>query len=1300
MRLALFLILTVGLGTVLLSESPLYAFTCHKASVGKVCFELEKIPAIDTEGKIYEMPLTIENGSEEELTFSLVFDSIRSVYLYDELENKVPPPEKMTRTITVPAGESYRGVLKFTLENAYRKAHYPIHCNIVYTENGETKTAQLVPVFEVNLTTPNVEERALKPITFQNGFVLNLCRSNGYIPYWTYDKKETKFLPVGWSGSDTTSRATFSPGQASPGSVSRYSWHIHPPFVGGTGTVGVRYPIDLPQSHHIQLDFYNTVREVAPPEPPTDGVTYRIYIEEIPDNVENMEQFASRSAPAAETLVFEKHVMSTRWEKGSVDLSGFAGKRVLLSFESDPGPARDTTCDGGWWGDVLLRSDPVTNLLSADEQKELKAANLKAFRESAESDLSGNTGIPLAELDTAVKPETGRTDVFMLDDGIRVAVTSGKNGICDGVVTIGVKKVVLQFSGLKIRYDNYEIGTDPVPESLEFRSFFVSGQGTLAEQMAEQARRVKSADTSRDVVHCYFWKDGPALRLNVVSNHPEKLESIRFGSTSCKASRVYFGHGYCVEEPEAFDSPGGGFGCSTSHVGFDFENGISLLQATTTPIDSLLVRPSSKTYTLSVHPETCLTLLPGTSGAMNCAMKYRPLYDKTAAPLVPEKAGRYVFDFWGGHHSEVLKLIKTTARYGLTDAMLIQHVWQRYGYDVRLPDIWPPHRGLGTLEKLQEIGNFCKENGIAFGLHDNYIDFYPDADGFSFDSILFNPDGLPQRAWYNPGPDAQSYRWNPAKFKEHLLRNMNLIKSNLMQTAYFVDVFSSTPIEDYYDVDGNFHSRTETLACWNDCFDTIRHEFNDNAMTSSESGSDALIGHLDGADAILSRVTPKQESFSLVLPSKDIEYVPWFDMVNHHRFILHGVGYSNRYEGNAGRSLRGIESDNYLSSEVLTGHALMGDLAMGVRGNVRKYWFLQPFARAVAMDEITGFDFIDNNIHRQKIQWKSGMVVYINRGENDWKDVERLRSNGHLSHVTLPQHGFWFEKQDGKNEIFGGVIRDEATGNIIEVSYCDHQLYFNGRQKPFGEVHPIRPIPKNAGITGATTFHLDIEWDTAWPTDGDYDIFVHLQRPATSWMDHPELYVIGGCHPDLPTSAWEGKMEHQCGGDFAIPADLPDGNYEVLAGLYDPQSGERLPLLGNPTADTRYRMATVEVRGKEGQAVITGLTPNTELDLSDVHLIPNRTPTTFGAVSSLGAFRMEINGLPRITPLPQEPAFTIEFDWFNAPLDPKVRYVVRSYDCDGNRLTTEPLVVENGKSVITIDAQKGVLFAVETADEN
>ncbi|MHC4072500.1 MAG: hypothetical protein ACYSUD_14670, partial [Planctomycetota bacterium] len=319
---------------------------------------------------------------------------------------------------------------------------------------------------------------------------------------------------------------------------------------------------------------------------------------------------------------------------------------------------------------------------------------------------------------------------------------------------------------------------------------------------------------------------------------------------------------------------------------------------------------------------------------------------------------------------------------------------------------------------------------IPWGLHDNYIDFYPDAADYSYDHICFTEQGEPVKAWINRGRDAQSYRWRPDHIMPFVQRNLKLIKPNLKPTHYFIDVFTSLPCFDFYDKRGNFHSMLETRKSWGESFAWIRDYLGDNAPMTSEAGHDQLIGYISGSDCQHLQITPVGRRFCIKIACKDWERVPWFDAVLHDKFSLHGVGYSSRYEGGRQRREHGIESDDYISAEILEGHALMIDRRAFGSGAVRKYWLAQDFIRSIALDEIENVEFVQGDIHRQIIKWKSGARVYVNRGDEDWS----------VAGKRLPRYGYF-----AKNGRIESSI-ERIDGVIVEQSRAPSHFYFNARR--------------------------------------------------------------------------------------------------------------------------------------------------------------------------------------------------------------------------------------------------------------
>ena len=74
-----------------------------------------------------------------------------------------------------------------------------------------------------------------------------------------------------------------------------------------------------------------------------------------------------------------------------------------------------------------------------------------------------------------------------------------------------------------------------------------------------------------------------------------------------------------------------------------------------------------------------LTLVPGESGALDCAIRYRPLYDKQPSGGVERLAGRMLLDIWGGKYAEIADRMDDMICYGLTDSLLTARPGARHG---------------------------------------------------------------------------------------------------------------------------------------------------------------------------------------------------------------------------------------------------------------------------------------------------------------------------------------------------------------------------------------------------------------------------------------------------------------------------------------------------------------------------------------------------------------------------------------------------------------------------------------------
>ncbi len=635
------------------------------------------------------------------------------------------------------------------------------------------------------------------------------------------------------------------------------------------------------------------------------------------------------------------------------------------------------------------------------------------------------------------------------------------------------------------------------------------------------------------------------------------------------------------------------------------------------------VNPDNHLYTLNVSGATTLAILPcGLGNAISAAIEFRDSSPWKSAPskAVIRKRGRLVFDVWGGSFSENQKNLEKAFQYGVTDAMFIKHVWQRWGYDIKLPDIWPPNPKMGTLSDLQRLCHACVSRNVPFGLHDNYIDFYPDADDFSYRYITFNDNGQPRKAWINYGAGVQSYQWRPDLFKPFLERNLKQGLEFLPeQDAYFIDVFLSTGIFDYRDQKGNYYPRSLTRDCWKDCFETISRYLShtDSAgqtqfgITCSEAADDFLIGSIDGGDAQWIEISPQGNyPYMMTIPCKNWARTPWFAAVNHTNFSRHGAGYANRFCSVRNSALHSITSDDYLSAELLGGLDLMVDVNSVFPGSIRKHYLLQNIVRNLADKEITSVQYEPDNLLKQTVEWSDGTRVIVNRDTADWT----------IHNYTLPLYGFVVV--DKSQQFLAGLIRE--NGQIIERSVTPDGIYLNGHGYPQSDLEFIFPSMAKAEIIDERSFKIIVNWNADRPTDKDLSAFVHIFEPYRGYGHTPKGWYAGG--EPVKSSQWKSGeiIQTETMQILTVPNDatqVPTGKYAILVGLYDSQgNGSRRNLIGIDAQAQRYQIGILNVqRNGDSMKISIESTPFQGATEMYKRLLPNQHPAQFAGITTSGA---------------------------------------------------------------------------------
>ncbi len=129
---------------------------------------------------------------------------------------------------------------------------------------------------------------------------------------------------------------------------------------------------------------------------------------------------------------------------------------------------------------------------------------------------------------------------------------------------------------------------------------------------------------------------------------------------------------------------------------------------------------------------------------------------------------------------------------------------------------------------------------------------------------------------------------------------------------------------------------------------------------------------------------------------------------------------------------------------------------------------------------------------------------------------------------------------------------------------------------------PPTPLPQGEGrqitVQAGQTIQLKLLWDVLKPPPVDYTLFLHLTAVG---KDQPSAQVDRLIRPDFPTGVWLKGDQINDEMEFALPADLPAGEYELWMGVYYWQTGERLTIHtqedGDVTADQRLRLVRLRV---------------------------------------------------------------------------------------------------------------------------
>ena len=1004
---------------------------------------------------------------------------------------------------------------------------------------------------------------------------------------------------------------------------------LHSPWRIPTGRTWIDYTLKLPQTNTIKFSFSYAMLEGMVSADKSDGVEFFCFI------------FGEGEEPRK---ILDDYYLGSKWKDVATDLSRYAGKTCTIRFQVEPGPDKNPNFDYSLFSDMFVQvgdggdeplqkqldklladkaiqaqmGTPMTPLLNRSGQG-ITPSNRYAYTNKMERVEGGWNFIyegPDCKMVYQYRPATGRLDDFSLSynggEPFPIAAHSGLklggNKVWDGKATVVKQKQDGNRLVVGIDYD-YPGGVAQAKWAFEL----VGKALTIEVACESQAIRGLELGIAGLKKLCKHYSV-PYLNMELDYLPEDHLYSFRrIDWTKSDASRAFRGSAY------------------------DAKN-----DGKRNPLHDFAY------IAYSPDPSEVLPNIPWEPS------KYRKL-------LGP----KIMLDFWGSPKGSFaadgdnLRLLKDM---GIDHAAIIYHSWQRFGYDVKLPDHIPANPNLGGDPAMIEFGKAANDCGYTWSLHENYIDLYPDAPSFDEKSVVIANDGEWSKAWYNGGTKVQSYGLKCNHALKYAKMNAPEIHRRYKTTAAYLDVH--TCVSPSHQLD---HDATQPMAANarfkvlqdKELFDYMR-QTHGGPLFGEGGGHIHWAGACDGTEAQVRGGCSHK-------PYLD------FDLLKlHPQRVNHGMGYYERWHPKGYSLSWGVDAgsqdriDMYRAQEIAYGHAgfVSGSQCFNTAWAVREH-NLMHVAQALYGD--TDVQSIEYEVcgklvpasvamalectERQLIVYGNGTIVLVNWGAETWNfnfDDDDDEDKG--EDIVIPQWGAVVITRKGivlrsAFEARPGVFADYAEND--EYLFVDARTSFDMPYlKERASVARVRV--KDFKYLGGNEIEVTYEWTALRTTDKPVSAFVHfLERRGG------ESHIMFQDDHGLPKPSTEWKA----GETFVVGPQrlkIPNANlynYIWVAGLYNKDGRETLD--GLRYDGGRYQLGKLAVqRNKQNDATKVVFEPVPEeliaeaqakhLDFTN-RVNPEGTVVDFGKIVTDGSVKVQKTADGAIVfPYPRDKEFTVK----------------------------------------------------------
>ncbi len=1047
--------------------------------------------------------------------------------------------------------------------------------------------------------------------------VMKLDEIGLYTLGYAYRGQAEKLFPPGWSGyfEEQTGVACQPAGLVS----GKQAFLLHCPWRGGTGVTFQTFTFQLPRAKGVFLRGFTAMRPDIVTR--SDGATFRIFVNG--------------------KKVLEEHCRDADWKPFRVDLSAFAGQKVTIRFETDPGPNDNPSFDFSLWAErelVLEGYQPKPVVRPAPPPLKLDALySTPSGTVAPRSAFAGRNTVEL-RADTAILRYAG----------------------ADGTLEYRLAKPARDDQSL---FGNWTLwaqmrGDTPVqvPLATSARVDWVTGATPVDVRWSRNGNGIVVVRTYR------VGNDTATLRIQATISHKSLVLSVEcdrpvirqmdagaWGPVLRRRQVVtpyYGGQVFYLPAENLFVNAI----LDWTHSNATFHDGLRAQYGALTDGRRNLLRERA-VFTASWHAAEVLPNIPN-----------------SPSPFLKQVGDKIVLDIWGGRFEEIARDFEKLTEYGITNCIALIHVWQRSGYDNALPMHIPANADLGGDEGMKVLVQTGVRLGYLVALHENYVDYYPNYDYYDENDIALDSGGKKQLAWYNPGTKIQSFAVKPNAILRLAETQSPEIHRRYGTNANYLDVHSAVPPWFHVDMRAGEEGAGMFRRVWDVHRALWEYERKVHGGPTFGEGNNHWYwsGCLDGVEAQFGTGWSWGQGLEAPLAVD-------FDLLKIHPLQFnHGMGYYERWWSNArwGAVPPVVILDQYRVQEVAYGHA--GFLGSAVWNLIPYAWLehhlLTPVmaryatAKPVSIEYHVDGKWVDSTTaakagrwERMRVRYDNGLTIVANGAK------EPLR----VGAFTLPQFG-WLATGAGVT-----AYTAERQGVVVDYAETSASLFVNARNLAHWNLtglKRIRPEVAQFAQTGTRTFRVAYRWHVNDTLNRDYVCFVHFsQLPPEPWDEGIKFQQD---HPlPKPTSQWR-RGEQILDGEYTVtvPENIPDGDYQWSIGLWA-VGGARVPLEGEVDRHGRNLLGVLQIRdnGRTIRFVPERSTGADRLALYTRNLNSEGKVVDSGAVRTNGSVLLRRRGQGwELIAYPRESDFVIELDASRFPVPERVQCV------DGDVPAVEP----------------------------